>query len=297
MNRGLLYVVGGYVLWGLSPVYWKMLQGVPSLEVVGHRAVWSCLFLLLLLAPRQGWGHFRRIARDRKTMLVLACSAALMSGNWIIFVWAINNGLVVESSLGYFINPLFSVLLAVLLLQEKMRPWQWVAIAVALIGVLYLTLNYGAVPWVALSLAFCFGTYGLLKKLAPQDALQGLSVETAFLFVPALCYLLFLQGQHSNAFVQDGLVTSLLLIGAGPVTAIPYVLFVKGVPRIPLAMAGVLQYVSPILQFLLGVLAFGETFDRVQMVGYGIVWLALLIFTIEGLVTRRRVAVVAHCGG
>ena len=215
----------------------------------------------------------------------------LLTINWLTYVWAVNAGFIVETSLGYFINPLLSVLMGVIFLREHLRPWQWVPIGLAAAGVLYLTFAYGALPWIALTLAFSFGIYGLVKKTAPLGSLYGLTLETGILFIPAVGFLVYLQTVRQGAFLNSNPVTDLLLAGAGLVTTIPLLMFASAAQRIPLSLVGVLQYIAPTLQFLIGVLIYKEPFDQSHLIGFGIVWLALIIFWGEGFLARRaRVA-------
>ena len=217
----------------------------------------------------------------------------LLSINWLTYVWAVNAGYIVETALGYFINPLLSVLMGVIFLREHLRPWQWLPIGLAALGVLYLTVAYGSLPWIALTLAFSFGIYGLVKKTAPLGSLYGLTLETGILFVPALVYLVYLQFAGQAAFVNSGGVTTTLLIGAGLVTTVPLLMFASAAQRIPLSMMGVLQYIAPTLQFLIGVLLYREPFSHSQLIGFGIVWLALLLFWVEGYLASRKMKVQA----
>jgi chloramphenicol-sensitive protein RarD len=224
-----------------------------------------------------------------RTMSIYIVAAALLSCNWLVYVWGVNTGNVVETSLGYFINPLVSVALGVLFLGEKFRPLQWVPVGLAAVGVGYMTVQVGALPWIALTLAFSFGLYGLMKKVTPLAALEGLTVETAILFLPAVGYLLYLENQGVGSFGHTGWVGSLLLAAAGIVTSLPLLLFASATRRIPLSMIGLLQYIAPTCQFLLGVLVFQEPFSSERVIGFSIIWVALLIFSLEGISHRRRV--------
>jgi chloramphenicol-sensitive protein RarD len=287
MKKGYWYGVAAYGLWGLFPVYFKWLKHVPSLEVVGHRVLWSCVLLgFVILASRQ-WRGFRAHALTLKSAGLYSVAAALIGANWLIWVWAVNSGYIVEASLGYFITPLLNVFLGVVFLRERLRPWQWVSIGMATIGVLYLTVAHGSLPWIALGLAFAFALYGLVKKLAPLSSLHGLTLETAILFLPALLYLVVVDRMGDGAFYHTDLMTDLLLIGAGLVTTVPLLLFASAARSIPLSGLGVLQYIAPTLQFLLGVWVYGEPFTRTQLVGFAIVWAALVVFVIEGWYTHR----------
>lgn len=287
MNRGTLYAIGAYLMWGSFPVYFKQLQRVPALEVIGHRVVWSCMALAIVIALTREAAAFSRSIRNLRVIRTYAAAAVLIALNWLVFVWAVSNGYVVEASLGYFIAPLTSVVFGVAFLRERMRPWQWVAVALAAAGVLYLTVSLGKLPWIALTLAISFGLYGLVKKLAPLGAVHGLTLETGLLLPPALIYLLYLDRTGAGAFLHVGTATDLLLFGAGLVTTLPLLLFASATKRIPLSVVGLLQYITPTMQFLIGVLFYAEPFARVRAVGFGLVWVALVIFSVEGWRARR----------
>lgn len=288
MNKGMLFAITAYVMWGLFPLYWKMLQQVPALEILAHRMTWSLVFLLLLLLVRRRWAWLKTAVSNRRTLLLVVASAALLSLNWFIFIWGVNAGFIVEISLGYFINPLVSVLMGVFFLHERLRNGQWAAIFLAAAGVIYLAVRYGELPWIALSLAFSFALYGLIRKTAPLGSLEGLSLETALMFLPALGYLIYLESVGTAAFGHvDGVTTGLLGL-AGMVTAVPLLFFAAGARRIKLATVGILQYIAPTLQFLIGVFVYHEPFTADRLVGFSIIWLALLIYTLENLWVRRQ---------
>ena len=286
MNRGILYGSFAYVLWGFFPIYWKFLHDVPALQVVSHRIGWSFIFLIGFILIQRQWKHFRAASFNWRTIQIYAGAGILLSANWLTYVWGVHSGKIVEASLGYFINPLLSVLLGVLFLREKLRPTQWVPVLLAAVGVAYLTYVYGRLPWIALLLAFSFGFYGLLKKLAPLGSLYGLTLETAILFPASLAYLLVMEGQGTGAFLHVGAQVDLLLCGAGIITTIPLLLFASAAKEIPLTTLGILQYIAPILQFLIGVLVYKEAFDFAHFVGFGIVWTALLLFWVENARAR-----------
>ena len=287
MNKGILYGIGAYALWGLFPFYWKFLRDVPALQVIGHRIGWSFLLLLLVILVSGQWSEFRTAALQRKVIGLYSIAAVLLTINWLVYVWGVNAGFIVETSLGYFINPLLSVLLGVIFLRERLRPAQWIPVSIAAIGVLYLTVIYGRLPWIALTLAFSFGFYGLVKKLAPLGSLHGLTLETGMVFPAALIYLWIVQVNGSGAFLHQTRLTDGLLIAAGAVTTIPLLMFASAARRIPLTVVGLLQYIAPTLQFLIGVLIYKEPFDRAHFIGFAIVWLALIIFGVENYVSRR----------
>ncbi len=232
--------------------------------------------------------RFKDSLRKPRVLLTYTLTAVLLSVNWLIFIYGINSGQVVETSLGYFINPLLSVALGVVFLRERLRPMQWFPVGLAALGVLYLTLQYGSLPWIALGLAFSFGVYGLIKKIAPLGSLHGLSLETGIIFIPALLYLLYAESQGNGSFGHLGLNVTLLLAFAGVITALPLLLFGLAARSIPLTMLGILQYIAPTVQFLLGIFLYQEPFTVTRLVGFSIIWLALLIFTVEGLYERRK---------
>ena len=288
MNRGFVYAITAYVIWGFLPVYWKALQAVPAAEIVLHRIIWSLVFLVILLSVRHRWTWLAGLRAQRKTLIILATAAGLLAVNWLTYVWGVTSGYVVETSLGYFINPLFSVLLGVVFLQERLRLWQWVAVGFATLGVLYLTFGYGSFPWIALTLAFTFGTYGLLKKKVNLEAAESLSAEMAILTIPALILFSLLVVRGDNTFLQTSTGIDLLLVGTGAVTAIPLILFGAGARLIPLSTIGLLQYIAPTIQFLLGVFLFHETFTTDRLIGFGLIWLALVIFALDNVRRQRQ---------
>lgn len=288
MNKGLWYGIGAYGLWGLFPIYWKWLHKVPALQLIGHRIIWSFVALTIVLAVMRQWRAFRVEALKPRVLRLYVLAAVFIGINWFVYMWAVNEGFIVETSLGYFINPLLNVLMGVIILHEKLRPAQWIPIGLAAAGVVYLTLLYGSLPWIALTLAFSFGLYGLVKKLAPLGSLYGLTLETGVLLVPMLLYLIFAEINGQGAFLHTDLASNLLMIGAGPVTVIPLLMFASAVRRVPLSTMGILQYIAPTLQFLLGVLVYGEAFSSAQFIGFGLVWLALIVFTVENVWQRRR---------
>lgn len=288
VNKGTLYAIAAYGMWGLFPLYWKMLQHVPAIEILSHRMAWSLIFLLLVLLVQRRWAWLKTAVTNRRTLLIFTASTLLLSVNWFVYIWGVNAGFIVETSLGYFINPLVSVLMGVFFLGERLRNGQWLAVVLAAGGVLYLTLRHGELPWIALTLATSFALYGLIRKTAPLGSLEGLSLETALMFLPALGYLLYLEWQGTAAFGHvDGLTTTLLGF-AGVATAIPLLFFAAGARLIKLATIGILQYIAPTLQFLIGVLVFQEPFTQDRLVGFSLIWLALLIYTGENIWHGRR---------
>ncbi|MDP1546056.1 MAG: EamA family transporter RarD [Anaerolineales bacterium] len=287
MNKGIWSGFAAYALWGFFPIYWKLLQQVPALQLLGHRIGWSFGLLTLYILLSRQWNDFRSVAFQRKTIGIYAIAGVLLSINWLIYVWGVNAGFIVETSLGYFINPLLSVLFGVVFLHERLRPTQWIPVVLAAIGVTYLTVTYGSLPWIALSLAFSFGLYGLVKKLSPLGSVYGLTLETGIVFPIALVYLAVVQSNGTGAFLQEGLTVDLLLIGAGIVTTIPLLMFASAAKQIPLNMIGVLQYLAPTIQFLIGIFVYKEAFDTTRLIGFSIVWLALIIFWVENIMAHR----------
>lgn len=292
MNKGIWYALGAYLTWGLFPIYWKLLAGIPALQLLGHRIFWSFLLLFgIVLFARQV--KVFRASLNRRVLLIYSVAAVLIAINWLTYVWAVGAGFIVETSLGYFINPLLAVLFGVIFLRERLRPLQWLPIGLAAVGVLYLTFAYGSLPWVALTLAFSFAFYGLVKKTAPLGALHGLTLETGILFLPAIAFLLFSEFSGTGAFMHTSPLQDAMLIGAGLVTVIPLWMFSTAAQRIPLTMIGILQYVNPTMQFLLGVLIYKEPFDHRRLIGFGVVWVALILFGLEGYFSQRRTKVMA----
>ena len=286
MNKGMLNGIAAYALWGFFPIYWKLLHDVPAPQLLGHRIGWSFLLLLGMILLTKQLDDFRSRV-DFRTLGIYFIAALLIGVNWLTYVWAVNAGYIVETSLGYFINPLLSVLMGVLFLRERLRPTQWVPVTLAAIGVLYLTFVYGQLPWIALLLAFSFGFYGLVKKLAPLGSLYGLTLETGILFLPAVIYLGMAQANNTAAFLHSGIALDLLMIGAGLVTTVPLLMFASAARQIPLTTIGVLQYLAPTIQFLIGVFLYKEAFDESRLIGFSIVWLALIIFWVENFLANR----------
>src|SRR6202142_2004772 len=289
-NKGVLYAIAAYLMWGLFPLYWKQLETISALQLIGHRIGWSFILLILFVLLTRQWKSFRSVAFTAKTIRIYLIAAVLISVNWFTYVWAVNHNFVVESSLGYYINPLFSVLLGVIFFRERLRFIQWIPIALAAIGVIYLTVTYGSLPWIALTLAFSFGLYGMVKKTAPLNSLHGLTLETGLLFLPALAYLIFCETTGQGAFLHSGPLKDWMMVGAGLVTTIPLLLFSAAVPRVPLTTIGILQYINPTMQFLLGVLVYKEPFTHDRLIGFGLVWVGLIFFWVEGLYSRRRLS-------
>lgn len=286
-RAGLLYGVGAYALWGVIPLYIKLLEETGAAEILSHRVVWSLVLVLGLLAAARNLGRLRTLGRRSYGLLTLA--ALLICANWGVYIWAVNNDHIVETSLGYFINPLVTVVLGVLVFGERLRRLQWAALGLAGVAVVILTIDYGRPPWIALTLALSFGTYGLIKKKAGVDAVESLAVETAVLFLPALAYLVVLGARGTGDFAAAGWGTTLLLAGCGVVTAVPLLFFGAAAVRVPLTTLGTLQYLTPSLQFVLGVAVYGETVPPVRWLGFALIWVALVVLTAEVLLHRRKV--------
>ena len=282
-RSGLAATVGAFLIWGVFPIYWKWLAEVPAPQIMAHRLAWCFLIVAGYLVVRSGPAWWRPLVAQPRLLRLLATSAVLIAGNWWLYIWAVNAGHIVETSLGYFINPLVNVLLGVVVLKERLNPRQWLAVAIAAGGVAWLTAQAGSPPWIALALAFSFGCYGLIRKIAVVDAIPALGLESSILFVPAVAYLAWAQWQGIGGFGHAGPWTDALLVASGLVTAVPLVLFAYGAQRIPYSMVGILQYLAPTLQLACGVLLYGEPFTRAQAIGFGGIWLALAIYAGDGL--------------
>ncbi len=286
-RRGIGYGLAAYGLWGVVPLFWPLVKQAGALELLAHRVVWSLVFsllLILLVVPKGWWG---RIA-TRRNLILLGVAGATVSVNWGTYIWAVNHGHVVDTSLGYYINPILSILVGVIALHERLSPVQWASVGLAAVAVLVLTLDYGRLPWIALVLAASFATYGLIKKSVDGGAVETLTIESTMITPVALGYLVFLESRGQLTFGHLGWVHSLLLVATGLVTAVPLLFFAAATTRLPLSTLGLLQYLAPTLQFLLGVLYFHEQMSTGRWIGFGLVWLALMIMTGEGI--RRATA-------
>jgi len=286
-RKGIWLGLGAYLLWGLLPVYWKALRTVPAPEILAHRIVWSFGFLaLLVILSRQG-RTLLAAATQRRTLAIYLGAALLLGLNWFVYIWAVNHDRIVETSLGYYINPLVSVALGVVVLRERLGAIQWMAVGIAALGVLFLTWQYGAFPWIAVVLALSFACYGLIKKTAPLPALPGLTIETALLWLPAAGYLGALESQGIGYFGQSGGWGDSLLVLTGVVTALPLLLFASAARLVKLSTLGLLQYVSPTCGLILGVAVYGEPFPRARALGFGIIWLALAVYWLASRAAHR----------
>jgi chloramphenicol-sensitive protein RarD len=279
----MFYAITAFVLWGLFPFYFKMLHEVTAFELLVERLLWTCLFLVITLTWRRQWAWVKQIVRQPKVLLVFACSALLISTNWGVYIWAVQQNKIIDASLGYFISPLLSVLMGCIVLRERLRVLQWIAIGCAFVGVAWLTWRTGSVPWIGVCMALTFATYGLLRKVAVLGALEGLALET-FVLLPAVLYFTtasIFAGTH--AFVNGTWDLKILLMLSGPITAIPLLLFAAGARQMPLSLVGLIQYISPTMQFLIGVWFFNEAFGGDRLIGFGLIWLALIISSAEGM--------------
>lgn len=287
-KKGGLAAAVAFIIWGILPVYWHWLSGIPALEILCHRIFWSFFFLFWLLWYSGKLRETMLSARDPQILFTTLCSSALLTGNWLMYIWAVTHGLIVESSLGYFITPLVNVLLGVLFFKDRPRRIQWIAVLLAVFGVLYQLAAVGSLPWIALALAGSFGLYGMMRKKASLDSLPGLFLETTLFAPPALLWLIYLQVQGEGAFFSVPPTDQALLIGAGCVTSLPLILFGYGARRLSLTTLGVLQYLAPSLSFCIGVFVYNEHFSLNEAVTFGCIWVALVIYTVEGIHTYRR---------
>ena len=287
-RRGLIFGASAYTLWGTFPLYWTLLEPGGAIEILAHRIVWSVLTMAVILVLARRVHHFRALVRDRCRLLLISCAAVVITVNWGGYIWGVNNGRVVETSLGYFINPLVTVLMGVLVLGERLRRLQWIAMAIAFVAVVVLTVDYGRPPWVALVLAFSFGTYGLLKKQAGVGAVESITLETMVIAPFAAAYIGWLVAAGQSNFGTHGLGHALLLTTTGIITAVPLMLFGAAAIRVSMVSLGLLQYLAPTIQFALGLLVFREDMPASRWIGFGLVWVALVIFTVEAVNHRRR---------
>jgi len=286
-RKGVALGVAAYVMWGAFPLYWPLLEPAGAFEILAHRLIWSLVVMAVLVVVMRRTAQLRTLVTTPRTLGLLAVAGVTVSINWTGYIWGVNHGYVVETSLGYFINPLVTVLLGVLVLHEHMRPAQWAAVGIGLVAVLVLAVDYGRPPWIALLLAFSFGTYGLVKKQANAGAVESLALETAVVAPLALAYVAWLGVTGGGHFTSEGVGHTALFVSAGIVTAIPLICFGGAAVRVPLVVLGLLQYLAPILQFALGVLYFHEDMPVGRWVGFGLVWLALAVFTYEAIRYRR----------
>ncbi|WP_369391271.1 EamA family transporter RarD [Streptomyces sp. CG1] len=285
---GLLNGFAAYGMWGLVPLFWPLLKPAGAVEILAHRMVWSLAVVAVALLFVRRWAWAGELLRQPRRLGLVALAASVITVNWGVYIWSVNSGHVVEASLGYFINPLVTIAMGVLLLKERLRPVQWVAVATGFAAVVVLTVGYGRPPWISLVLAFSFATYGLVKKKVGLGGVESLAAETAIQFLPALGYLLWLGAHGKASFLNDGAGHAALLASTGVVTALPLVCFGAAAIRVPLSTLGLLQYLAPVFQFLLGILYFHEAMPPERWAGFALVWLALLLLTGDALRTARR---------
>jgi len=280
-STGIIYAVAAYALWGILPIYWKLINSVFSIEILSNRIVWAFVFTVVIIVVTKQWEELKRIAKDRKQMFYISIASILIAFNWGLYIWAVNSDKIVDSSLGYYINPLFSVALGVVIFKEKLSYWQKVALSIAFIGVIIKTLQYGKIPWISLGLAISFALYGAVKKYVRASSIVGLTLETTMLTPVAVAYIALRQFSGVGAFEREGVVVILLLIGSGVVTAVPLLLFASGAKRLPMSVLGFTQYISPTISLLIGIFVYHEDFTAVDMAGFGFIWLALAIYSVS----------------
>ena len=285
---GAIFGAAAFLIWGISPLYWKTLTAVPALEIVAHRVVWSFLLLTPLILFRRRWKEFLLTLTNWRSMAILAVTSLFVSCNWLVYIWAINNGFLLQASLGYYINPLVNVLLGTLFLRERLRSFQGLAVLLAGSGVIYLTIVYGQFPWIACILAFTFGLYGLIRKVINVGSLVGLTMETFLLTAPALGYLIYLDMNGSAAFFKVSLQIDLLLTGTSVMTALPLLLFAMSARRVRLTTLGFLQYIAPSCMFVMAVFVYLEPFRTEQLISFVLIWTALAVYSIDSVVHYRR---------
>ena len=285
---GLIYAASAFLIWGLSPVYWKALGAVPALEITMHRVVWSFFFLMGLILLQRRWPEFAVVLKNGRMLLTLLSTAILVSANWLLYIWAVNNNYMLQASLGYYINPLVNVVLGLLFLRERLRRPQILAVMLAAGGVLYLTISFGEFPWISLTLALSFGLYGLIRKVAPVGALVGLAVETMLLSPPAVIYLIYLNSQGADTILRVSLKLDLLLIGCAPLTAAPLLFFTLGAKRLYLSTLGLMQYIGPSGMFLLAIFHYNEPFSTTQVWTFAMIWAALVIYSTDSVISDRQ---------
>ncbi len=280
MNKGLIYVISAYLFWGIHPIYWKLLKHIPPTIIVSHRIIWSFIFFLIIILIKNEWKVLITKVKNSNNKITIFLPALLMGGNWFTYVWAINSGYVIETSLGYFICPLIIVFLGVLFLSEKLSNIQWIALFLAAVGVFIMTFIYGQFPWVAMILAVTWGCYVFFRKKSPLNALEGLSLETAILSIPALIYLCFFNESGSVYLFNDNY-SFILLMFTGVMGGLPLLIFINGSRRIKLSLLGVLQYIYPTIVFFLGVYIYGEELSTAKMIGFVFIWISLVIFSLN----------------
>lgn len=280
MNRGITLALGAYIFWGLHPIYWKLLKHIPSVEIVSYRIICSFLFFGIILSVGRKWRELKRKITESNSKLILLMPALLIGSNWALYIWAVNAGYIIETSLGYFISPLISVFLGVIFLQERLRRTQWTAVFIAGAGVLIMTFVYGHFPWISLYLAATWGAYGLLRKKSPLDSVEGLTLETSLLSLPVMIYLIYLTGTGTTSILSD-FPTGILLIGTGLISGFPLILFITGARLIKLSLIGILQYIYPTLLFVIGAYIYDEQLSEGKIIGFIFIWIALIVYTAD----------------
>ncbi|GKX57267.1 chloramphenicol resistance permease RarD [Leminorella grimontii] len=285
---GIIYALAAYLIWGIAPAYFKVIDFVPADEILTHRIIWSFFFMILLITVGKQWSNVRRACADKKKLLLLAVSALLIGSNWLTFIWAVNNHHMLEASMGYFINPLVNVLLGMLFLGERFRRMQWVAVFLAFAGVVIQLWQFGSVPYISLILAFTFGLYALARKKIGVDAQSGMLMETLWLLPVAIVYLFFIADSSTSHLGQNSLSVNLLLVAAGVVTTVPLLFFTAAATKLKLSTLGFFQYIGPTLMFLLATLFYGESVGEDKLITFGFIWVALAIFILDALYSQKR---------
>lgn len=285
---GVIYAVVAYILWGILPIYWKLIDSVFSIEILSHRILWAFVFTIFIIAITKQWKALKYVMKDKKQVFYILIAAILIAFNWGLYIWAVNSDKIVDASLGYYINPLFAVVLGMLIFKEKLNYWQAGALLLASTGVIIKTLQYGKIPWVSLGLAVSFGLYGAMKKLIRTNSIVGLTLETTMLVPVAALYIAVRQMNGVGAFGREHIGVILLLIGSGIVTAVPLLLFSSGAKRLPLSVLGFTQYISPTISLFIGVFVFHEVFTSVDMISFGLIWIALTIYSFSQMGLFKR---------
>ncbi len=285
---GVIYAVSAYILWGILPIYWKLINSVAAIEILSHRILWAFVFTIIIIAAAKEWKALKLIMKDKKQMFYIFIASILIAFNWGLYIWAVNSDKILDASLGYYINPLFAVALGMLIFKEKLNYWQLGALLTASMGVIIKTLQYGKIPWVSLGLAVSFGLYGAMKKLIRTNSIVGLTLETTMLAPVAAIYIGIRQMSGVGAFGREGIGVILLLIGSGIVTAVPLLLFSSGAKRLPLSVLGFTQYIAPTISLLIGIFVFHEVFTTVDMMSFGLIWIALAIYSFSQMGLFKR---------
>lgn len=287
-TAGVVYAIAAYMLWGILPIYWKLINSIFSIEILANRIVWAFVFTIVIIGVTKQWEELRRIAKDKKQMFYIFIASILIAVNWGLYIWAVNSDRIVDASLGYYINPLFAVALGVMVFKEKINLWQGIALSTALIGVIIKTMQYGKIPWISLGLAVSFGLYGAMKKLVRTNSIVGLTLETIMITPIAAAYIAWRQFSGVGAFGREGALVTLLLIGSGAVTAVPLLLFSSGARRLPLSVLGLTQYISPTISLLIGIFVYHEGFTNIDMISFCFIWAALAIYSFSQVSLAKR---------